>query len=524
MEDIDAEGARLGTALEDTLLRIMLDFDAPQATRDAADRILTQRLNERLRAALGDFEVGAMRLLDLVDQLGVAVAGLGRRVPQQGAVAELPALLGQAAELHRHFHDAEGMRTTHTTQQEAEAVNRDEEMLPPPPAKEMQPLTALSGTGQVLHSPVPRDGTRYEALADEYVRFFAGADYKSVEAERVVGQLAEKALKFSPRYKAVGDPLGIPWWFIAGVHMLESSFNFGTHLHNGDPLAARTFRVPAGRPKKWNPPTDWESSAKDALQRLVLDKQGDWSLPRALYRWEAYNGFGYRRRQVPSPYLWSLSTIYGSGKFVADGVFDRNAVSKQCGAATLLKHLHQKGHVALTLDWVGEAEDALSPAFEAAAEEAAGAGRTTVDPAPPADAAFEQFMATHAPGLVHFKPSEFLMLGGSGDQDNSMPPPELWPNVVDLAKVLDALREALGHPIVLNSVYRNETHNAAVGGVKGSQHRLFRAADLRVVGHGSPPEWAAVLKQMRAAKLFQGGIGVYRTFVHVDTRGWNADW
>ena len=29
---------------------------------------------------------------------------------------------------------------------------------------------------------------------------------------------------------------------------------------------------------------------------------------------------------------------------------------------------------------------------------------------------------------------------------------------------------------------------------------------------------------MRADKLFQGGIGLYANFVHIDTRGWNADW
>lgn len=36
-------------------------------------------------------------------------------------------------------------------------------------------------------------------------------------------------------------------------------------------------------------------------------------------------------------FLWSFSTIYEKGKFVADGKFDANAVSKQCGAALLLK-------------------------------------------------------------------------------------------------------------------------------------------------------------------------------------------
>src|SRR5262249_21234864 len=160
----------------------------------------------------------------------------------------------------------------------------------------------------VLVAPAPRHDTDYHALADEYVRFFTGADYKSAEAQHDVAELAARALNFKPRYESVGGPLLIPWWFIAAVHMLEASFNFATHLHNGHPLRPRTVNSPAGRPAVWNPPSDWESSARDALQRRKLDNESDWCLPRALYRWEAYNGFGYRQFGVASPYLWSLST------------------------------------------------------------------------------------------------------------------------------------------------------------------------------------------------------------------------
>jgi len=34
----------------------------------------------------------------------------------------------------------------------------------------------------------------------------------------------------------------------------------------------------------------------------------------------------------------------------------------------------------------------------------------------------------------------------------------------------------------------------------------------------------AILRQLRNDSMFQGGIGLYANFVHVDTRGWNADW
>jgi len=134
-------------------------------------------------------------------------------------------------------------------------------------------------------------------------------------------------------------------------------------------------------------------------------------------------------------------------------------------------------------------------------------------------------------GLRHFNAAEFLCMGAAHtDQGspahglNRPPPRELWPNIVLTARVLDDLRNKLGEPIVLTSVYRSPAYNTAVGGVSGSQHMAFTAADFVVRSASAPSDWAAVLKQMRADGRFQGGIGVYNSFVHVDTRGSNADW
>jgi lysozyme family protein len=151
------------------------------------------------------------------------------------------------------------------------------------------------------------------------------------------------------RYEAAGVPHGIPWWFIGGVHMLESGFIFNRHLHNGDPLSARTVRVPVGRPERGGPAYTWEESAADALAFKELDRWSDWSVAGALYQWERYNGFGYRHHhpEVASPYLWSFSNHYAKGKYVADGRFDPEAVSQQCGAATLLRALVNQGLVSV---------------------------------------------------------------------------------------------------------------------------------------------------------------------------------
>jgi lysozyme family protein len=153
------------------------------------------------------------------------------------------------------------------------------------------------------------------------------------------------------RYQSVAGPLGIPWFFVAIVHNMECSLNFNTHLHNGDPLTARTVQVPAGRPPNGQPPFTWEQSANDALtsHRPSIVNQTDWSLPAILYRLEGYNGFGYRGLTPPinTPYLWSFSNQYTSGKYVADHVFNPNAVSAQCGAAVILFQMQQNGVVSL---------------------------------------------------------------------------------------------------------------------------------------------------------------------------------
>ncbi|MBL7930522.1 MAG: hypothetical protein JNL60_01385 [Bacteroidia bacterium] len=144
-----------------------------------------------------------------------------------------------------------------------------------------------------------------------------------------------------PRYESVGNPLGIPWYFIGIVHGMECGHKLTSHLHNGDPLTARTVKVPAGRPKTGSPPFTWEFSATDALVYDKMDQWKDWSIPGILFKLEGYNGFGYRRLAQPinSPYLWSYTNQYTKGKYVKDGVYSPTAVSKQCGAAAMLRRL-----------------------------------------------------------------------------------------------------------------------------------------------------------------------------------------
>jgi hypothetical protein len=131
--------------------------------------------------------------------------------------------------------------------------------------------------------------------------------------------------------------------------------------------------------------------------------------------------------------------------------------------------------------------------------------------------------------LDHFKPAEFLEMGQqnvSGDckGKNTYPPRDLWRNIGPTARVLDELRKALGAPIRTLSVYRSPAYNACIrDAAPNSPHMKFMAVDFSCSDGKSPVHWARQLKAIRDAGVFRGGIGVYETFVHVDTRGTNVE-
>ncbi len=230
-----------------------------------------------------------------------------------------------------------------------------DQVLPPLPVPTDRPVVAVDPDSlpPVINVPVGeateppevaapdrmQRSIRYADLRDEYRALFLTAELRPDRA--AMAEWHGAALRRArPRYEAVGRQVDVPWYFIGTIHALEASFNFRAHLHNGDfPLSTRTRQVPAGRPLRWLPPSDWESSAIDAMRLMGFAGQSDWTLERTLHRLEAYNGFGYRRLGVPTPYLWSFSDHYDRGKFVADGRFSSTARSQQCGAAVMLKLL-----------------------------------------------------------------------------------------------------------------------------------------------------------------------------------------
>jgi lysozyme family protein len=182
------------------------------------------------------------------------------------------------------------------------------------------------------------------SLSDEYRRLFDTCQIRPERASEV-NATVKKIAQHRDRYQLVGGPLRVPWYFVGVIHCMEGSLSFSRHLHNGDPLTARTVQEPPNRPVSGQPPFTWEASATDALAMKKLQNVTDWSLPRTLYQLEGYNGFGYRLRhpEVLTPYLWSFSGHYTQGKYIADGTFSPTAGSKQCGAAILLRRMAELG-------------------------------------------------------------------------------------------------------------------------------------------------------------------------------------
>jgi hypothetical protein len=125
-------------------------------------------------------------------------------------------------------------------------------------------------------------------------------------------------------------------------------------------------------------------------------------------------------------------------------------------------------------------------------------------------------------GVRYFDADEVFFRGARDArlQLNTDPPRSLWPSLLAVTKVADEARHRIGRPLRINSAYRSPAYNRAISGASKSIHVLGGALDLS----GSPATLHKILTQMRREGLFRGGIGRYKTFVHVDVRGKNADW
>jgi lysozyme family protein len=276
---------------------------------------------------------------------------------------------------------------------------------PPPVAEPLPPTT------------VPQVSAEW---SENYRQLWNTLTISSADWQKQATAMARKIVASQARYATAVAGTQVPWWFVAVVHCMECSMRFDQHLHNGDSLSGRTVQVPPGRPAAGSPPFTWEQSAHDAIQFERLDRVTDWSLPNVLFNWHRYNGINneYKRRGIPTPYLWSGATHYKKGKYVRDGVFDPEFVSGQLGAAVILKALVDLGAVTVEQQVAPAASPAVTAAANTPAPPAANPAVAPVaaPPAPPPPVAPVAVEASAAalPHIAHELAYPGLLKQGAG--------------------------------------------------------------------------------------------------------------
>lgn len=114
----------------------------------------------------------------------------------------------------------------------------------------------------------------------------------------------------------------------------------------------------------------------------------------------------------------------------------------------------------------------------------------------------------------HFSLDEFTHsnTAESRGMDNSLPP-SLLTNAIKTCELLEEIRSLLGdNPIEINSGYRSERLNVAIGGVATSEHCKGMAADFVCPGYGTPKE---ICEAIEASTLEWGQLIFEGSWVHI---------
>lgn len=136
-------------------------------------------------------------------------------------------------------------------------------------------------------------------------------------------------------YKIVESLCQVPRELIFCLHYREANLDFTRQILNGESINQVTIKVPKGL----GPWASWPLSTKSAMNYTKIDQTKRWDLTMILVAAEKHNGLGYYYKNVPSPYLWSFTDQYQSGKYGSDGNYNPDLLDKQAGVVALLKGL-----------------------------------------------------------------------------------------------------------------------------------------------------------------------------------------
>ena len=108
---------------------------------------------------------------------------------------------------------------------------------------------------------------------------------------------------------------------------------------------------------------------------------------------------------------------------------------------------------------------------------------------------------------------------------NTLPPRSDWKRMGYVLKVVDRIAKEMNvKEVEVISAYRSDAYNSCCyGAKKGSWHKENVAVDVSFA-NTRPSRVTRTSRELRKLGLFNGGVGGYRNFTHIDARGFNAAW
>jgi uncharacterized protein YcbK (DUF882 family) len=120
--------------------------------------------------------------------------------------------------------------------------------------------------------------------------------------------------------------------------------------------------------------------------------------------------------------------------------------------------------------------------------------------------------------------TENFSLPEFASKDGSAFPEDVKVNLAELATNLQVLRNHFGKSITITSGYRSASHNVKIGGARDSYHVRGMAADIQISGVDPKLVYNAIELLIKSGKMKEGGLGLYKSWVHYDTRGKKIRW
>ncbi|TCL61002.1 lysozyme family protein [Kineothrix alysoides] len=170
--------------------------------------------------------------------------------------------------------------------------------------------------------------------------------------DKEVEEFKEAYMRNKSVYEEISKKAGVPPELIGIIHYRESTSDFingkfNVYLHNGEALGAKTTLNFVG--KDFNNFVDTDVDAihdkQNYVEKYNLTSDSKDEVAIMVFA-ELYNGLGYYNNGHVSPYLYSGTNIYTSGKYIEEfingkpvGVYNPQIVDKQIGAYLLLESL-----------------------------------------------------------------------------------------------------------------------------------------------------------------------------------------